>query len=51
MKLYTFIVNYGYPYIIDQVKGKYKKFVKKEIEKERTVRIVQKHVIKLLHVG
>ena len=29
MKLHVFIVNYGYPYIVNAVKSKYKVYIKK----------------------
>ena len=45
MKLYTFVVNYGYPHIIDAVKKKYKKSVNREVKKERMAKLLQKHVM------
>lgn len=51
MKLYTFIVNYGYPYIIAGVKEKYKKHIKQKADEERAAKALQTHVKRLLCVG
>ena len=44
MKLYSFIRDYGFPYIIEAAREKYKKFVGKEKRRQEIAKAVQKRV-------